>query len=170
MKRTIKTVDEVNSLFETADGKPLLEVLKRNAEGKRLCKVEGCHNRVRNKGKNHGGEMDICQSHYNGYNTSKEVDKWGYRKKDYCENIDGRLGFYCLWTRFPDRCFATKDHIDNDHNHEHPSNWQTLCAGCHSYKGKYFGHSSYIRDVDTMLRIFDQNRITLAAKQLVEPL
>ena len=54
-------------------------------------------------------------------------------KKDYCENIDGRLGFKCTSTIL-DPCQLQLDHIDGDRYNNDSNNHQTLCACCHAYK------------------------------------
>ena len=52
---------------------------------------------------------------------------------DYCENVDGRLGYVCK-AHIPWEGILQVDHIDgNPHNHD-PANLQTLCANCHTYK------------------------------------
>jgi hypothetical protein len=67
-------------------------------------------------------------------------------RKDYCENIDGRLGFTCTFTHpTPQQLEATGldatylgwlqvDHKDGNHTNNDPSNLQTLCACCHNIK------------------------------------
>ena len=62
-------------------------------------------------------------------------------RKDYCENIDGRLGFTCT-TTFPDDVDVREqmldvDHIDEDGTNNDPENLQTLCACCHRAKTNY---------------------------------
>ena len=59
-------------------------------------------------------------------------------KKDYCENIDGRLGFKCTATII-DGCQLELDHIDGDRWHNVPKNAQTFCSNCHSIKTKFHG-------------------------------
>lgn len=61
-------------------------------------------------------------------------------KKDYCENIDGRLGFTCTAT-IMSGCQLDLDHIDGEHFHNTADNIQTLCKNCHSYKTKINGDS-----------------------------
>jgi hypothetical protein len=62
-----------------------------------------------------------------------------YRKyrKDYCENVDGRLGYKCtshiFWHGMLD-----VDHINENPTDNNPENLQTLCACCHRYKGNIF--------------------------------
>ena len=62
-----------------------------------------------------------------------------YRKyrKNYCENIDERLGFPCTTNIVWDGMLDV-DHIDENPSNEDPSNYQTLCACCHRYKGNIF--------------------------------
>ena len=67
-------------------------------------------------------------------------------RKDYCENVDGRLGFVCTFTApTPQQLEATGldgtfqgwlqvDHKDGNHTNNDPSNLQTLCACCHNIK------------------------------------
>lgn len=54
-------------------------------------------------------------------------------RKDYCENIDGRLGFTCTTTIEWDGMLDV-DHIDGDPSNNTPENCQTLCKCCHAYK------------------------------------
>lgn len=62
----------------------------------------------------------------------------GYKnsRKDYCENIDGRLGFECTATIIDPECQLGVDHIDGDRENNDPHNHQTLCHNCHAYKTK----------------------------------
>ena len=53
--------------------------------------------------------------------------------KDYCENIDGRLGFKCT-TTISHKSMLQADHIDGNPSNDVESNMQTLCACCHIYK------------------------------------
>lgn len=59
-------------------------------------------------------------------------------KKNYCENIDGRLGFKCTST-IVDTCQLDLDHIDGNHFNNIPKNVQTICKNCHSVKSKING-------------------------------
>ena len=56
-------------------------------------------------------------------------------KKDYCENIDGRLGFECTAT-IVGSYQLDMDHIDGDHYHNVPENIQTICKNCHAVKSR----------------------------------
>lgn len=76
-----------------------------------------------------------------GFNTITEYlnSKHPYRKhrKDYCENIDGRLGFKCNYPKTPFKevsALLQVDHIDGNPNKNDPRNLQTLCPNCHTYK------------------------------------
>lgn len=56
-----------------------------------------------------------------------------HHRKDYCENIDGRLGFVCT-TTITMSAMLQVDHIDGNPENNDPSNLQTLCACCHIHK------------------------------------
>ncbi len=58
-------------------------------------------------------------------------------RKNYCENIDGRLGFKCTAT-IVDKCQIEMDHIDGDNDNNVKENIQFLCSNCHKYKTKFF--------------------------------
>jgi hypothetical protein len=73
--------------------------------------------------------------------AGKDSQTGGYRihrffTKDYCENIDSRLGFTCTTQHMPDIGAQQYDvdHVDEDHFNNHPENLQTFCASCHRYK------------------------------------
>jgi hypothetical protein len=56
-------------------------------------------------------------------------------KKDYCENIDGRLEYKCT-TTILGTYMNDLDHKDGDHYNNIEENMQTLCACCHRHKSK----------------------------------
>ena len=58
-----------------------------------------------------------------------------YRKhrKNYCENIDSRLGFKCTTTVVCDGMLDV-DHKNGRPDDNRPQNLQTLCKCCHAYK------------------------------------
>jgi hypothetical protein len=62
-----------------------------------------------------------------------------YRKyrKDYCENIDERLGFECT-TTIAWSGMLEVDHINGMPFDHRPRNLQTLCKCCHAYKTNVF--------------------------------
>ena len=67
----------------------------------------------------------------------------GYKnyRKEYCENVDARLGFNCTYIIQDPDCQLGVDHIDGDKTNNDPENLQTLCANCHNYKTKMFRDS-----------------------------
>lgn len=77
--------------------------------------------------------------------------------KGYCENVDSRLGFTCT-TSFPEnfdvRQMLDVDHVDENHDNNHPSNLQTLCASCHRYKTAIERSSSkeHVTLVESMIK------------------
>ena len=75
-----------------------------------------------------------------------------YRKyrKDFCENIDGRLGFICTYTPPPQELIEKViesgfysnievDHIDGVPSNNDPKNLQSLCGCCHDWKTRMNG-------------------------------
>jgi 5-methylcytosine-specific restriction endonuclease McrA len=87
-------------------------------------------------------------SEYQYDNTKKRARKLGFKsvtaysnsthpyrryRKDYCENIDGRLGFKCTYTNIKDHQLDT-DHINGDPSDNRPENFQKLCKNCHADK------------------------------------
>ena len=118
--------DLINTLF----GLEIIDTAPR-------CSEMGCHNPADNAG---NGRWHIrCSKHHralyqnkNGYNDYKG------HKKEYCENLDGRLSFKCTTTiLIPDQLEV--DHIDGDKSNDNPLNFQTLCSCCHRYKTKING-------------------------------
>ena len=69
-----------------------------------------------------------------------DLNGWSYKKYrlEYCENIDGRLGFKCTTTIIDTAYQLEVDHIDENNNNDNPKNLQTLCACCHRMKTKYY--------------------------------
>lgn len=54
-------------------------------------------------------------------------------RQNYCENIDGRLGFICT-TTISMPAVLQVDHIDGNPKNNDLNNLQTLCACCHIHK------------------------------------
>jgi hypothetical protein len=83
---------------------------------------------------------DVC-AHKEGFSSYSEWlnSKHPYRqhRKDYCENIDGRLGYKCTTTIVWEGQLDV-DHIDEDPSNNDPLNLQTLCKCCHAYKSNVF--------------------------------
>lgn len=90
-----------------------VEYVEYNGVYRPNCQVLGCRGFAQNMG------------------TSGKVYK--KHRLDYCENVDGRLGFYCTTTiTSPD--VLDVDHIDEGHDNNSPENCQTLCKCCHAEK------------------------------------
>ena len=72
-----------------------------------------------------------------GYSTVTEYknSRHPYLKyrKDYCQNIDNRLGFKCTTNIFWSGMLDV-DHRNGDPTDNRPRNLQTLCKCCHAYK------------------------------------
>lgn len=99
------------------------------------CKLYDCRKRVTVKGTNHKGKLTFnvyCADH-----VGLNVEYRAYRK-DYCENIDGRLQFQCTTTIIWDGMLDV-DHIDGNPENNDPKNLQTLCKCCHAYKTNIAG-------------------------------
>jgi hypothetical protein len=54
-------------------------------------------------------------------------------RKDYCENLDSRLGYRCTH-ELRHKGQLQVDHIDGNPYNNHPENLQTLCLMCHYEK------------------------------------
>jgi cytochrome c5 len=80
-------------------------------------------------------------AHKAGFNSVTDYinSKHPYRqyRKDYCENIDSRLGYKCTTTIVWDGQLDV-DHIDENPSNNNPANLQTLCKCCHAYKSNVF--------------------------------
>ncbi len=94
------------------------------------CGVSGCRKRVLVTGTDRKGNLKFtkyCEDHV-CIQASYSVFK-----KDYCENIDKRLGFKCTTTILLTAQLDV-DHIDGNPFNNDPANLQTLCGCCHKYK------------------------------------
>jgi hypothetical protein len=92
------------------------------------CVVLGCERPASEVKKNKDGTKKYritCSKHHK---TDLKLTK-----KDYCENIDGRLGYTCT-TTILGLYQLQVDHIDGNRYNNSLDNIQTLCACCHSYK------------------------------------
>lgn len=80
----------------------------------------------------------VCQKHHS---INYGMGGWDYKiyRKDYCENIDGRLGFKCTTTIIDAEWQLDADHINGDptsHETLGAAAIQTLCKCCHAIKTK----------------------------------
>lgn len=138
-----------------------------NQNPNRICCVEGCGNlghdvtRIIDKQKGKVRRRKYCATHYyndlaqrEGANSfiemlanRKGMSVTAYRRSNheyrrhilnYCENIDGRLGFTCTTTIILDCGMLHADHKNGVPWDHRTSNMQTLCSCCHSYKSHVF--------------------------------
>jgi len=99
-----------------------------------------------------------CDYHHRQRYTMGEW-KWKQHRKDFCENVDGRLGFTCNY-HIQDICQLQTDHIDGNANNNSALNLQTLCANCHAYKTlKNNEHSNHKKTHD---KSFEEQRKELS--------
>ena len=80
--------------------------------------------------------------------------RWRKFKKDYCENVDGRLGFKCSYTKKQwhskiGKMLEVTGVLEVDHiipkskgGEDTEENTQTLCCNCHQYKTVTYKDSS----------------------------
>jgi hypothetical protein len=99
------------------------------------CAIEDCNNPRDNAG--NGNYHILCSSHHK---AKYRMADWDYKiyRKDYCENIDGRIGYKCTSTIVMD-AQLTVDHIDGDNENNQLNNLQTLCFNCHAVKTRING-------------------------------
>src|SRR6056300_1218423 len=115
------------------------------------CEIPGCNNPAMNRGYNKkkeptwrksswvseisGGDGYVCRAHHTMvYNMN---GSYLIHRKKYCENQDGRLGFYCTTSIIDPTWQLDVDHIDGNSANNNPHNLQTLCKCCHSMKSKW---------------------------------
>lgn len=112
---------------------------QQNSTQRPLCSVSGCCNvsklMARRRKDGSATYSKYCNRHHGlRYGRSHRSRYVGMReKKDYCENIDGRLGFVCTSTIIHPSMLSV-DHIYGDRKDNRPESLQTLCLNCHSYK------------------------------------
>lgn len=82
-------------------------------------------------------------------------------KKDYCENIDGRINGTPCTASGLDSAQLELDHIDGNHLNNIPDNVQTLCKNCHSKKsiiaGDYRKRSKSMRSPNILQNTISQD-------------
>lgn len=94
------------------------------------CFNANCSNPADNAG--NGRWHKYCSLHHRMKYNMKN-GKWLNHRKDFCENVDGRLGFTCTSTILISEQLEV-DHKDGDKANNTPENLQTLCACCHRVK------------------------------------
>jgi len=103
----------------------------------RKCSVEGCNKLGQHMGKYRKDGSPVrrakCVKHHS---IDYGIKDWAYKKyrKDYCENVDGRLGFTCTSTIVDAEWQLDGDHRNGDPSDNRPENIQTLCKCCHAIK------------------------------------
>ena len=104
------------------------------------CINEGCNRKRQHTGKYYpDGTVKYRKTCSRCHNIKYGMKGWDYRKyrKDYCENIDGRLGFVCTSIIIDPEWQLDTDHI-NGNNKSHltlgAAAMQTLCKNCHAIK------------------------------------
>lgn len=128
-----------------------------SCHSKEIAKRNGVKTAKHLTAKRHGlsyteysNKIQLATAKKNGFDTITEyknsIHPYLRYRKDYCENVDGRLGFVCTFTApTPQQLEATGldstfrgwlqvDHKDGNHTNNDPSNLQTLCACCHNVK------------------------------------
>lgn len=80
----------------------------------------------------------VCVKHHS---QKYGIGGWDYKiyRKDYCENVDSRLGFKCTTTIIDPEWQLDADHINGDptsHLTIGAAAIQTLCKCCHAIKTK----------------------------------
>ena len=111
----------------------------------RICVVEGCNRKGQHLGtyyktgekKGQARRRAKCTKHHF---IQYKIQGWEYKqhRKDYCENIDSRLGFKCSTTIVDYEWQLEVDHINENRKDNRVENLQTLCACCHRMKTKYY--------------------------------
>jgi 5-methylcytosine-specific restriction endonuclease McrA len=100
-----------------------------------VCRMMECGEPADNSG--YGRYHKYCSKHHRGmYQNKNGGQKYKQYRKDYCENIDGRLGFVCTATIIDVRWQLETDHRDGDKSNDAEENLQTFCANCHRIKTK----------------------------------
>ena len=120
------------------------------------CVIEGCNNPGHDVGytRQDGSKTyrKTCAKHHF---TKYGIGDWEYKRfrKNYCENIDGRLGFICTTAIVPgfESHVLDADHINNNNEDNREANIQTLCACCHRIKTSIFGRLTNLEYIRKLL-------------------
>ena len=102
------------------------------------CINDGCENDVAVREWKYWSFKSECSSCQNHRKKGKNRPGVTIHKKNFCENIDGHLGFKCpvrskkIWENFLQS--LDLDHADGDHNNNIPDNVKTYCKLCHGKK------------------------------------
>jgi len=110
------------------------------------CINEGCENNVAIRHWSAQGDPSLkteCSRCADARKKNKFIDGITFHKKNYCENKDGILKFICpmdkeRYNEFPSDIYHM-DHLDGNHHNNTLNNLKTLCAICHTRKGKESG-------------------------------
>lgn len=132
-----------------ADDTPTCGVLRYNRDGG----LSLCGNKAHNAGKTKDGAVryrtimvlhqrvyicSVCRRRRNKALREMEWRRKGREylkfRKNYCENMDGRLGYICTATIIHPASQLAVDHIDGNRENSDPKNLQTLCHNCHGFK------------------------------------
>jgi len=102
----------------------------------RKCEVPGCNKLGRDRRVRKDGTVyrrPYCSKHHG---IKYGVNGWNYKihRKDYCENVDGRLGFVCTTTIVDYELQLDADHVNGNPSDNRAENIQTLCKCCHAIK------------------------------------
>ena len=111
-----------------------------------ICINRGCDKHVAIRHWSSQGDPSLkteCSRCCNARIKNKNIEGIIFHKKSFCENKDGILGFICPMdkTRYDE--FTSDiyhmDHLDGNHHNNSLDNLKTLCAICHTRKGRESG-------------------------------
>lgn len=129
-------------------------------EGNKLpkCVNEGCDKDVIVRDWKYWSFRSECSTCICARRNGKTLEGIVFHKKDYCENIDGGLGFVCpvpkdTWKSNKGFLFCLDlDHLDGDHHNNKVDNIKTFCKLCHARKsferGDCNSHKGSARKID----------------------
>ena len=111
-----------------------------------ICINDGCTHTVAIRHWSAQGDPSLkteCTKCSSARIKNKKIVGVVFHKKTYCENKDGILGFICpmdqsRYHEFPCDIYHM-DHLDGNHHNNALDNLKTLCAICHTRKGKENG-------------------------------